>query len=240
MSNRLRKRRGRSRITVAQFRAGKLLTPSASPSPFRAQSNPVRQAEAQPQQHHPFSPQLSPSRQPSTPSSRFDAAITPPQQGAHGADASASLEQACYELLKHSREADCNAVRNLLVAQRQRGAPLQLSHADRDGGTALHRACASGHLAMAQLLVIEGGASIHQTNAAGDTPALVNAQSAHPNAALLRFLIGCGSDLHAKENAAKEQSPSVCLTFPRFSFLCMTAPSSLSLSLSSLPPLSPL
>jgi len=154
-------------------------------SPLRAPATPLNQ-------HH---------QQPPSPGLRGAASLpvhTPQQPSPARAS---SQEHEFYVLLKSAREGDCNAVRQLLAASAQSGAPLQIDSADRDGDTALHRACAGGHTAMVQLLVLEFGANIHLPNTSGDTPLLVNAQSGHPQLALLRFLVECGSDIHAKNKA---------------------------------------
>jgi hypothetical protein len=124
-------------------------------------------------------------------SNGLSAASSSPQQQEHD----------YYVLLKASREGDCNTVRQLLSSNAQAGTPLQVDSTDRDGDTALHRACAGGHTSMVHLLVLEAGACIHARNHAGDTPLLVNALSAAPQPTLLRFLVECGGDIHDKNKA---------------------------------------
>ena len=172
----------------------------------------TRLAPSTPLRGHPSPQQL---QQPSQPPSAATPPRPPPSaqdgsshfSGARLSERSASsaadpMDASSYELLKLAREGDCTGARRLLIAHTERGTPLSIAHADRDGDTALHRACAGGHLAMAQLLLLEAGADIHQTNHAGDTAALVNVQSAHPNTALLRFLIECGANLDAKNEVS--------------------------------------
>ena len=127
-----------------------------------------------------------------------------------GLAASGANEQLYYDLLKLAREGDTAAVKQLLSTHTASDA-LDINYADRDGDTALHRACAGGHLAMTHLLVLELRADIHRANRDGDTPLLVNARSRAPNAALLRFLVECGGDIHAKNAVRLSRAPSHAL-----------------------------
>ena len=105
-----------------------------------------------------------------------------------------SQEQFYYDLLKHAREGDCAAVQSLLQSATS---SFDVDFADRDGDSALHRACAGGHLGMVHYLVLECGANIHATNRHGDMPLIVNLRGANPSPAVVKFLVECGSDIHA-------------------------------------------
>ena len=116
---------------------------------------------------------------------------------------SAAADQLYYNLLKSAREGDCAAVKQLLQSSSASAGAggLDVNYTDRDGDSALHRACAGAHLDMVHLLVLEGRANVHLANNSGDTPLLVNVKSASPHPRLIRFLIECGSDIYQKNNS---------------------------------------
>lgn len=110
-----------------------------------------------------------------------------------------------YYLFKFAREGDVSAVRKMLSSP---SPALDVNASDSDGDTALHRACAGGHLDLAHMLVVEFGADIHARNARGETPMLVNARNAAArNAQLLLFLVHCGADVH-QANSVSDKNVS--------------------------------
>lgn len=73
---------------------------------------------------------------------------------------------------------------------------------DSDGETALHIACCFGHLALAKVLVIDGGADVNSRNLeTGQTP--LHWSCVFANKPVAQLLILSGADIHAETNSGE-------------------------------------
>ena len=93
-----------------------------------------------------------------------------------------SEEEAPDELLECARYGEVDAVRSLLDAY-----PDIINTVDGNGSTALHKACANGHVSTAKLLIQRGASTLK--NQSGNTPLHWAATSGHEQ--IVHLLLEC-------------------------------------------------